>query len=167
MRLLFNGHHDHCAFSVPVTTTLAGTNCPFPEGTFVVTYSQGNGVENQCSNDASSVVNVQGTTIQITACGGTNTYGMIEIVIPRLSRLTLTHSSILFSNVMQAIFCAKCTCVRLCVRVRASVYVCACVSSSVRVCVCTRVRVCVCVILATVNVFHVFLLSLYQHFLGM
>ena len=67
------------SFSEPVKTTLAGTDCPFPKGTYGLTYSEKKGVENQCSDDAASTATVDGSTITMNACAGSDNYGMVDL----------------------------------------------------------------------------------------
>ena len=71
----------NCAFSVPLKTTLGGIDCPFPEGTYSLTYSEKKGVENKCSNDGSSLVTIDGSIITMNACAGSDSYGMIGLII--------------------------------------------------------------------------------------
>jgi len=68
-------------FSVPFKTTLEGRDCPFRKGTYSLTYSEKKGVENQCSDDATSTATVDGSTITMNACAGSDSYGIVYFVM--------------------------------------------------------------------------------------
>ncbi|KAI0207527.1 hypothetical protein LSAT2_007795 [Lamellibrachia satsuma] len=59
---------------VTLKTTLGGIDCPFPEGTYSLTYSEKKGVENKCSNDGSSLATIYGSIITMNACAGSDSY---------------------------------------------------------------------------------------------
>ena len=67
------------SFSVPVKTTLAGRDCPFPKGIYSLTYSEKKEVENKCLDDATSTATVDGSTITMNACAGSDNYGMVDL----------------------------------------------------------------------------------------